>query len=481
MFNQGCGRVATLLAAIRTDGSGDRVGHGPAGETGDHPPIDPELLIRPEVRAVLADHDIGALFQVLREYGWTQREIAKATGMPQSSVCEIVKGRRVIGFQVLVRIADGLGIPRELMRLGPDEDSAYAGVTELSEEVSAEMRRRALLATAGIAIAGRPLLGIGELAELPGPSPVPPPARILPVHVAQVGNLTHRLREAGRTYGSDPAVSSAAAEWATRLLSVPGTEPIMKDLRTAVVELHLLAGWDAFDADLYDRAMHHYNRGLDLAIEAGDVYLQASALMYAGLATEEHGHPDDGLKMLQFGQVKASDIPWDDERNSLWSGNARAAVCACVQAYSATALARLGYPDAADTQIAEARGLWRPGPGDPSGDLDRVAAEILLTRERLDAAEPFAVASLRRWEGGTSQRARAQAGVLLATIHVLAGEPAGLKLARSAITDVAKLSSARAHRRLEPLVSALAARPSSDHHQLARMARLVGTNRTNQA
>lgn len=451
------------------------MGRGSTSEAGNRPTVEPVLLARPEVRAALAGHDIGALFRVLGKYGWTQREIAKVTGMAQSSVCEIVKGRRVIGFQLLVRIADGLGIPRELMRLGPGEGSAYDGVTELSEEVSAEMRRRALLATAGIAIAGRPLEGIGELVELPGPSPVPPPSRILPAHVAQVDNLTHRLREAGRTYGSDPAVTSAAAEWASRLVSVPGTESTNRVLRTAVAELHLLAGWDAFDADLFDRAMHHYNRGLELAIESGDAYLQASALMYAGLATEEHGHPDDGLKMLQFGQLKTVDISFGDERNNRWGGNAQAGMMACVQAYSATALTRLGYPDAADTQIAEARGRWRPAPGDPSGDLDRVAAELLLGRGRLDAAEPFAAASLRRWDRGTSQRARAQAGVLLATIHVRAGEPGGVRLAHSAITDVAKLSSARARRRLEPLVNALAARPGSDHCELARIGRHIAT------
>lgn len=256
------------------------------------------MLARPEVRAPLAGHDIGALFRVLREHGWTQREIARATGMPQSSVSEIVKGRRVIGYRLLVRIADGLVIPRELMGLGADEGSAYAGgvtVTELGEE----MRRRALLAAAaGIAIAGRPLQNLGELVPLPGP--VPPPSQILPVHVAKMRDLTQQLRRAGRAYGSDPGVSSAAAEWASRLLSVPGAEPTTRALRTAVAELHIHAGWAAFDAGLYDRTMHHYHRGLELATELNDAYLQAIALSYAGLATEEHGHPNDGLKVLQI-------------------------------------------------------------------------------------------------------------------------------------------------------------------------------------
>ncbi|MGH3824533.1 MAG: helix-turn-helix domain-containing protein [Pseudonocardiaceae bacterium] len=98
---------------------------GPNGET---PPVDPALLALPEVRAALAAHDIGMVFRVLGANGWTQRVIAKATGMPQSSVSEIVQGRRVINYRVLARIAGGLGIPRALIGLSAD-DGAYAGGT----------------------------------------------------------------------------------------------------------------------------------------------------------------------------------------------------------------------------------------------------------------------------------------------------------------------------------------------------------------
>ncbi|MGH3973886.1 MAG: hypothetical protein ACRDS9_11265, partial [Pseudonocardiaceae bacterium] len=81
-----------------------------------------------------------------------------------------------------------------------------------------------------------------------------------------------------------------------------------------------------------------------------------------------------------------------------------------------------------------------------------------------------------RWEGG-SRRARTQADILLATIHVRAGEPGGLQLAHGAINGVTKLSSVRVRRRLEPLVAALEGRPGSDHRELARMAHQVATTR----
>ncbi len=465
------------MAGHRVEGAviamGSGTGSGNAGGEDCAAPVDPALLARPDVRAALAGHDIGTLFRVLGENGWPQRVIAKVTGMPQSSVSEIVTGRRVIDYRVLVRIADGLGIPREWMSLG--DGSAYAGEVDLPEEVRAEMRRRALLAVAGMTIAGRPIQGIGELVEAPGPEPVPLPAQISELHVAKVRDLTQRLREAGRAYGADPQVSSASAAWATRLLDVPGAEPVKRALQTAVAESHIHAGWDAFDGGLSDRAMYHYTRGLELATEAGDAYLQAVALMYSGMATVEHGHPNDGLKMLQFGLVKAADIPLGEPRR-IGGANARAAVEACTHNQSAIALARLGYPADADAEQAKARQRWQPTALDPTGDLDIETASLELDRGRLDVAEPFAVASVRRWEVH-SQRARTLSSVILATIHVRAGEPDGLRLAHTAITGVSKLSSVRARQRLEPLTAALQARPSTDHRQLARMSHHVATTR----
>ena len=76
---------------------------------------------------------------------------------------------------------------------------------------------------------------------------------------------------------------------ASKLLDVPGPEPIRRALMVAVAELHVEAGWSGFDGGLYDRAMLHYARSLELATEAGDAYLQALVLVYAGVATVEHG------------------------------------------------------------------------------------------------------------------------------------------------------------------------------------------------
>ena len=293
------------------------------------PPIDPALYRREDMRRILAARDITVLYQVLKDdVRLTQRRIAELTGQSQSEISEILQGRRVLAYDLLVRIAEGLHIPRELMGLswwGPDgthagPDGAYRGeVTVADPERLAEMLRRHLIALASIAaLASNPLAKLTELlehVELPSPSPVPLPSQLAGIHVAKVRDLTRQLNQAASTpSGSDPELSSAAAGWATRLLDVPGTEPVERALKTAVGELHIEAGWSGFDAGLYDRAMHHDARALELANEAGDSYLQVLALTYAGLATQEHGQPNDGLKMLQCGGVTALHIPPDEQR-----------------------------------------------------------------------------------------------------------------------------------------------------------------------
>ncbi|MGH3940288.1 MAG: helix-turn-helix domain-containing protein [Pseudonocardiaceae bacterium] len=459
-----------------------------APEPGVGPPVGPEWYQRPPVRPSLAARDVGGLYRALRDdAGLTQRQIAGRTGQSQSEVCEILAGRTVISYDVLARVAEGFGIPRELMGLswwGPD--GSYHGpegtypercpVADTSKEASAEMLRRHLIALGGAAMVGTPVAKLGALlAQLPGPPPVPLPSRLSGAHVIQVRDLTQRLG-AGDTHDPAPEVVSAAAGWAGRLLDVPGPEPVQRALRVAVAELHIEAGWSAFEAGLYRRALYHYARALELATATGDTYLQATALNYAGLASVEHGHPDDGLKMLQCAQAKAWDIPSDDQRAVVIGASGSAAAEACTLADSANALTRLGNFPAAATHLAKGRELWTPTPADPFGDMDRPAARLELARGHLDAAEALATASLRRWLEG-KKISRALSGAVLATIHVKGGERNSLQLAHHTITTMAQLSSVRTRKQLIPLANALAARPGSDAAELTRMARQVATIR----
>jgi hypothetical protein len=148
----------------------------------------------------------------------------------------------------------------------------------------------------------------------------------------------------------------------------------------------------------------------------------------------------------------------------------------CALADSAIAYAFLGDPQAAVATVGKSRQLWSPTRNDPRGDQDYVSARLEISRGRFETAEPFAVASVRRWEG-VSELRRTQSAIMLATIHIKTGEPRALSMAHQAITGVTKLSSVQARTRLRSLTAALETRPGSDYQELARMAKRVATTR----
>jgi transcriptional regulator with XRE-family HTH domain len=74
-------------------------------------------LLREDMQRALSERDIATMFRILSRHGISQRQIAALTGQSQSEISEILGGRRVLSYDVLTRIADGLGIPRGLMGL----------------------------------------------------------------------------------------------------------------------------------------------------------------------------------------------------------------------------------------------------------------------------------------------------------------------------------------------------------------------------
>jgi transcriptional regulator with XRE-family HTH domain len=75
------------------------------------------------MRRALAHRDIATVFRILGKYGMPQRAIARRTGQSQSEVSNICNGRFVMSYDTLVRIADGLGIPRGWMGLAYEDTS----------------------------------------------------------------------------------------------------------------------------------------------------------------------------------------------------------------------------------------------------------------------------------------------------------------------------------------------------------------------
>jgi predicted kinase len=98
-------------------------------------PIDPacwnaEYIDGVPMRNALSERDIKAVFQFLHNRGWSWGAIAQATDIGEQRVREIASGkRRVENYDVYVRVAVGLNIPRGYLGVGQRDDSEAVALT----------------------------------------------------------------------------------------------------------------------------------------------------------------------------------------------------------------------------------------------------------------------------------------------------------------------------------------------------------------
>ncbi|MGH3697120.1 MAG: hypothetical protein ACRDRX_24590 [Pseudonocardiaceae bacterium] len=92
------------------------------------------------------------------------------------------------------------------------------------------MRRRALLAAAGVALFEAPVLG--ELLHIPErpPTPTPLPAQVSASDVQAIRNLTRELRGVIRTYGGGAETVTAVAARSRVLMGVPASDGVRTEL-----------------------------------------------------------------------------------------------------------------------------------------------------------------------------------------------------------------------------------------------------------
>lgn len=424
-----------------------------------------EVLATDQARRALAAHDIATVYRLLREAGVSQRQIAELTGQSQSEVSEILSGRRVMAYDVLERICEGLDVPREWMGLAYHGDAEPAG-PDVGEEMDEAMKRRALIALAGATLVGAPVLG--EVLHIPArpATPTPLPSRLGATDVTAIKKLTAELRTMARTYGGCADVITGVAYRSRPLMSVSASEEIHAELGSALADLHTLAGWCCVDAGHHDQARAHFASAMDLAATSGDGCQMASALRHTGIQMIDAGAYNDGLKAYQLGLIKLSESPDSPEV---------AEATAWLTAESALPLAAMGQREAAQRAIATAREQFRTADMFDDADMDYLIACVYRRLGRLDSAETFAASSVRKWAvEGTSRRTSVEADIVLATLHTQTGQSDAAALARRAIAGVVPLRSVRARRvKLVPLVEALDARTDSTSRALAASARQV--------
>jgi hypothetical protein len=354
------------------------------------------------------------------------------------------------------------------MGLSYGEDTPLA-----EEELDEEMKRRALISAA----LGQAVLGLGELTELVLPTGDPLPSQLGMSHVHEVRAVTERLRGVGRYYGGQAGLFGDAVTRYTRWMRVPAPEAVNAQLASALAELHTEAGWCRYDSGLDGTG--YFTRALGLASKAGDAYGVANAAFVAGGTLVRTGHPNDALKLFQLGRFRLGRFSVGKSRPATprTDDPRLSTLTAWLNLNSATAYAVMGGPDQATRYLAEAHDGWEPRDAFERASMDRATAGIQLDLHQFDAAEQYAASAMRTYSE-SHRKDRTTAELILAEIHIRAGEPQGLTLARHAIDEVNTLHSVAVRRqRLIPLATALEARPGTDTQELARTARQIAETR----
>jgi len=438
-------------------------------------PVTPDVWNKPEMRDALATRNVSEIYRQLRRVGVSQRQIAASTGQSQSEVSEILKGRQVMAYDVLARIADGLGIPRGYMGLAYDGATAVRvanpdGDPQAEEDES--VKRRKFLSHAAAVTMGAAVFGAEESTWVPSNVQTPAPMRIGMTDVQQIQAATKALRDLDYRYGGGTCRDAVVAQlsWAQQLLDANATEQVKRKLYVSLADMHSLAGWTSFDTGLLDPARGHFGKALEFAKQADDDSLVASVLYRMGRVYLHYQEPNEALKLFQLGQIAAQE-----------SGSALTVAVLC--ANEAWAYGMLNKPDQVQKMVGRTKDEFARANVAEAPDWVRFfnendlhgmigSAHDALAVFDPDKYAPLAVAETIKCNeayGADMQRTHVFGLSLQATNHIRAGDlQEGVKVGRTALSIGEKVKSSRVADRLKPLeVEAGKHRMNSDARDLS--------------
>ncbi|MGH3889776.1 MAG: helix-turn-helix domain-containing protein [Pseudonocardiaceae bacterium] len=430
-----------------------------------HEQINPRTWDEPDMHRALAGRDVSTVYKLLKAAGFSQRLIGALTGQSQSEVSEIINGRQVMAYDVLERIADGLGIPRGHLGLAYDESTSAPP----NEEVDENMKRRALLAAGGMVVFGQPVFGTPDPSALTFRDVITrPPSHIGMSDVEIFEQVTARLGVVDREWGGFAAreMLVAVAQGGEELLTAQCAEPVRQRLLGAVSEAHRLAGWASGDVGLIDQCRWHMHRAMDHA--QGQQERLAGVLASAGDMEKHYNAPNDALKLFQ---IATAGLPVNADPQS----------GAVLHGLAASAYLTLGHAEHARAALKQSRNLFAEV-AEPEAALPFFAfygpgyGLLAATGAKL-ADYALAHADVQRaldTRPDYDVRCRALDTIVLATILINSGELRdGINETRRALDLVTVVGSQRVRDRLERLERALAGRRDSTCQDLARRVRTL--------
>lgn len=435
----------------------------------------------PLMRAALARRDLATVYRRLQAAGVSQRRIAALTGQSPSEVYEILNGRQVMAYDVLVRIADGLGIPRGYVGLAYDESTAMSlDVVVASCSVAADEREevRHLLSHAANVTMGASVDDVAKWWQPVERAATPVPSHVGTCEIEQIEAITSVMHALDRRHGGGACRNAivAHAAWAQQLLTADYTDDVGHRLHLALADLHNLAAWTSFDVGLFSPARRHFARALEQAKHGDNPSLVAKVLYSIGRLHLHRGFHRDALKFFQLGQIAAQD-----------SGSELTVALLCANeawAYAlledeAGALKSIGR---AQDEFVRANGGQAPvwvrffGLADLHAMMGMVYAAL---PGRQQSHLTAAVDNFSRSLGARSDamaRSRTFELTALATVHLQLGAlNKAATLGNEAVNLAAQVRSVRTLDRLEPLLAEAQQYP--DHADLRELAERIATLR----
>lgn len=272
--------------------------------------VDSALWQRQDMRTALAARDIAGVFRLLQRVGVSQRRIAALTGQSQSEISEILGGRHVVSYDVLARIADGLGVPRGHLGMAYDEATARlvgAGSALTTSPEEDEDPNRLVTQVTQQTVGGVPVDPASLIEPVPLSWAAPVPDHVGLGDVTRLDSVIAQLRAADYELGGGAVREAALSQlgWAQQLLTAQVAENASRALHIAVANLHYLAGWTSFDVGMVSSARRHMSRALEHARFVDEPSLVAKLLYALGRVHLHHGWHGQAIRLFQVGLVQA--------------------------------------------------------------------------------------------------------------------------------------------------------------------------------
>jgi transcriptional regulator with XRE-family HTH domain len=431
----------------------------------------------PLMRAALRSRDIGGVFVLLRRHGVSQRRISALTGQGQSEISEICNGRQVMAYDVLARIADGLGCPRGLLGMAytPDTDGIGAALTTVpmaAREVDTMPDRRHVLGIAAKLAVGAALT-TAELTALAVPAvATPAPATIDTTEVDALREITTALWVREKRYGGHAVRDAVIAQlgWARGLLRASHTDATSRELYGVVADLLSLAGWASHDVGLPGAAVGYLTHSMSAAAEIDDPVRTALAAEQIARVYLGQGDPGEALKICQLAGVAASRARVGQVDALVHSTTARAhADMGNVRQALDTLTAARAALTTGSGEISQPRGFDAGALGSESGRVLSIAAthNVSYAPRAIDALTAYT-----RTTDPVRVKRRAVSTAQLATVYFRAGQPAdAVRTGHTALELAASVRSRRLADHLDTVRAEAVRLPR--HRDAAELARAI--------